>query len=438
MPSEIEYISVSDLSRALNSALERQFPEVFFSGEVSQVTVARSGHMYLSIKDADSQVAAVMWAGLANGLGFDVQPGLAVLCHGRPNIYHASGKFQIVLHRMLLAGEGALRKRFLELRAKLEKEGLFAAQRKRPLPFLPRAIGIVTSGTGAVIHDITVRLKARMPCIPTFLVDVKVQGEGAAEDIASGLEYLDSTGLVDVIILARGGGSLEDLWAFNEERVVRAVFACRTPIVCGVGHEVDVTLADFAADVRAPTPTAAAEMVAPQRDELMTRIEEIERRLRDTDRWIQPLVQGLDEAQLRLQHHADACIERARLVLARDQARLQAIEPSRLLGNLTERVSAQQERLHLALRAAIERARSGLDRSQARLEAVNPKSVMQRGFAIVQKDGVLVRSGTQLEVGDNIAVSFAQGEIGAQVTKTIEKDKEEYGSQSSIVERSTR
>lgn len=411
----------------LNVALERQFPEVFFAGEVSQVTVARSGHLYLSIKDEHSQLSAVMWAGMAAGLGFEVQPGLAVLCHGRPNIYHASGKFQIVLHRMLVAGEGALRKRFLELKAKLEREGLFSVDRKRTLPFLPRAIGIVTSGTGAVIHDIMVRLKARMPQIPSYLVDVKVQGEGAAEDIARGIEYLDSAGLVDVIILARGGGSLEDLWAFNEERVVRAVFACRTPLICGVGHEVDVTLADFAADVRAPTPTAAAEMVVPKRDELLMRIDELQRRLLDFERWLQPLAQQLDEAELRLNHQAQSFLERSRLLLDRDQAKLQALEPTRLLASLAERVTNHHERLNLALKTSMERARVEVERRAGRLQALNPKAVMQRGFAIVHCREQLVRGANELKLGDNIRVSFAHGQVGAEVTEESTQLEDSYG-----------
>ena len=211
------------------------------------------------------------------------------------------------------SGEGDLQRKFLELKARLEKEGFFATERKRPLPFLPKAVGVVTSKTGAVIHDMMVKIRERFPSMPVYLAETRVQGEGAASEIAEALRKIDASGLVDVIIVARGGGSLEDLWAFNEEEVVKAVFACRTPVISGVGHEVDTTLCDFAADVRAPTPTAAAEMCVPKVSDLLVRIAELERRLRDSDRWLQPRAQRVDELAGRLGTRVSGALTEAQI-----------------------------------------------------------------------------------------------------------------------------
>lgn len=460
MSREIAYITVSELSTVLNKHLERQFPEVFFTGEIAELTLARSGHLYLTIKDEFGQLSAVMWAGMAGQLDFKVEQGLSVLCHGRPNIYRVNGRFQIVLHRMLPAGEGALRKKFLELQQKLEKEGLFAIERKRKLPFLPKAVGIVTSGTGAVIHDIMVRIQERMPHLPTYLVDVKVQGPGAAQDIASALRYLDSSGLVDVIILARGGGSLEDLWAFNEEVVVRAIFACRTPVVSGVGHEVDVSLSDFVADVRAPTPTAAAEMVVPKTQDLLRELEQYERRLLDTERWLMPLMQQVDELDARLQQTIRTQLDSLLLRVSALAARVQSLEPREMLAQLLSRVNLAQERLlnvignsllekaHIldiferkldpaqplaaisrsgervesyaqrlqrAATVIVHRQAAQLDSLGQRLESLNPRSVLKRGFALVQRKGSIVMSASAIEAQDDLQLDFSDGRVNVHV-----------------------
>lgn len=461
---ELNYLSVSELNLVLNQALEQRFPEVFFEGEISEVKRAASGHMYITIKDGSSSLSSVMWAGTARSLDFSIEPGLSVQCHGRPNVYRVNGRLQIVVHRMFPSGEGALRKKFLELKAKLEKEGFFAEHRKRKLPFLPRAVGVVTSRSGAVIHDIMVRFRERMPSMQVYLVDVKVQGDGAAQEIAAGIAYLDQSKLVDVIIVARGGGSLEDLWAFNEEIVVKAIFASSVPVVSGVGHEVDISLSDLVADLRAPTPTAASEMVVPHRKELLQRLSDLERRLSDTDRWLLPLAQQVDELSLRLEHRVQSVFDEARLRLETAEVKLRSIEPGEVIralrgrldllsqklqaasareiaecsarldaaaGNLrrafplqrlslaAEKVKAAERRIINGLVAAQQTRKAELERLSSKLEAVSPQRVLQRGFSIVEGSDGVVRSVSQLREKEEIKITFAEGGARAAVTQKL-------------------
>jgi exodeoxyribonuclease VII large subunit len=463
-PSEISYISVTELNKLMDKTLQQEVGQVRFEGEISQLTRAASGHVYFTIKDEESQVSAVMWRGLAGALAFQPVEGSAVLCHGQPNVYHKNGRLQIVLSKMLPAGEGDLRKRFLQLKEKLEKEGLFAPERKRPLPFMPRAVGLVTSSTGAVVHDIMVKLRERMPQTAVHLVDVRVQGEGAAEDIARGVDLLNRSGLVEVIIVARGGGSLQDLWAFNEEVVVRAVFGSKVPVISAVGHEVDVSLSDLAADVRAPTPTAAAEMVVPKRSDLLLKIAELERRLSESDRWLQPLGQSVDELAFRLERKLGAVIEEGRLHLQAAEAKLKALRPERVIAMFHSWVELQCEKLQSALRQRLSKLQGGLDAAESRLrrslsmerlrllgeqvaagqgrlqraaertaeerrhsleklvirlESIDPRRVLKRGYAIVQKGGEVVKSSAKLELRDRLEISLAAGRVEAEVTEKL-------------------
>ena len=463
---ELNYLSVSELAALLNQVLEKNIPEIFFEGEISEVTRASSGHVYFTIKDSSSKLSAVMWSGVFETLDFPVQAGLSVQCHGKPNVYRGNGRLQIVVHRMFPSGEGALRKKFLELKAKLEKEGFFAEHRKRKLPFLPRAVGVVTSRTGAVIHDIMVRFRERMPGLQVYLVDVKVQGEGAAQEIAAAVGYLDRSKLVDVIIVARGGGSLEDLWAFNEEVVVKAIFASTTPVVSGVGHEVDISLSDLVADLRAPTPTAAAEMVIPHRKELLLRISDLERRLRDTDRWLLPLSQHLDELSLRLGNRIISVVEEGRLQLKAAQARVRSIEPGEIIrglrsrldllaqklqascsrtlaertgmldaaaGNLrrafpvqklalaAEKLTAAERKMIVSLIASQRSRAAELDRLSSKLEAVSPQRVLQRGFSIVEGSAGVVRSVHAVQEKEELKITFAEGGARATITQKLNR-----------------
>jgi exodeoxyribonuclease VII large subunit len=377
-------------------------------------------------------------------------------------VYAGSGRLQVVVHRLLEDGEGALQRQFQELKLKLEREGIFAAERKRMIPFLPKAVGIVTSQTGAVIHDMMVKIRERFPAMPVYLADTRVQGEGAAEEIAGALRQLERSALVDVIIVARGGGSLEDLWAFNEEVLVRAVFACSIPVVSGVGHEVDTTLCDFAADVRAPTPTAAAEMVVPKVSDLIVRINELARRLRDTDRWLQPRVQRVDELCLRFDSRISATVQQARLRLRAAEATLAVIRPDRVLELIRSRVDALQQRLRRSLQQElaarklslvtvatrlqratpqgevsrlqtelqgvaqqlfaaaarlVESRRQRMEHAVARLAALSPERVLERGYGIVRCNGGHLRSAGDAIAGAELEVALADGTIISTVTR---------------------
>ncbi|NDC37732.1 MAG: exodeoxyribonuclease VII large subunit [Proteobacteria bacterium] len=416
MPSQDrKALTVSELNALLRASVEQLFPEVCVEGEISEVKAGKTGHVYFTIKDKEAQIAGVMWAGVARTLGFKMEQGLSVVCYAKPTVYQARGSLQLVAHRMIPGGEGALRKKFLELKAKLEKEGYFAASRKRPLPFLPKAIGIVTSAQGAVIHDIMVKLRERMPQVRVILADVKVQGDGAAESIAKGVKDLSDSGLVDVIIVARGGGSLEDLWAFNEEPVVKAIFASAVPVISGVGHEVDVSLSDFAADVRAPTPTAAAEMVVPHRTELLKTLNDYQRRLSDPQRWLLPLGQRLDELSGRLDRRVEAVVNEAELKLCRAVESLRAIQPTRLIEVVRLRIDRAHEQLNAALRAQLTSLQHRLGRLSDRYHSVHPSQVLSRGFSVVECGGVLVRSAAEVKVGDILSVTLRQGSLKAQV-----------------------
>lgn len=422
--TEPAYLSVSEVVQLLQMVLDQAVPQLTFLAEISEITRAASGHLYLTLKDERCQMSAVMWKGSVRTLGFAPERGMAVHCFGKPAIYAANGRLQVVLSHLAPAGEGLLRKKFLELRARLEQEGLFLSQRKRPIPYLPRAIGIVTSQTGAVIHDMMVKLKERMPQVPIFLMDVRVQGEGAAVEIAAAIEYLSQSELVDVLIVARGGGSLEDLWAFNEEVVVRAIFASRIPVVSGVGHEVDVTLADLVADVRAPTPTAAAEIVVPHRTELLRRIDQIDQRLANADRWYMPLAQRVDEIDIALQRRVATRLESIRMVLGARMVLLEKIRPVALLERNRMKLEMFQQRLRGSIVSQTELQHSRLDTTAARLEGVSPRRTLERGFAIVEHQGQVLRDASKANPGELLRVRLHHGVLETKITRTFTEGSE--------------
>jgi exodeoxyribonuclease VII large subunit len=363
-------------------------------------------------------------------------------------------------------GEGELQRKFLELKDRLQREGFFSVERKRPLPFLPQAVGLVTSRTGAVVHDMMVKLRERFPSMVVYLSETRVQGDGAALEIANAIRKLDESGLVDVIIVARGGGSLEDLWAFNEEAVVKAVFACSVPVVSGVGHETDTTLCDFAADVRAPTPTAAAEMVVPKVSDLLQRINELERRVLDFDRWLQPLTQRVDELSLRLDARATALLAEGKLRIKAAEGKLASIRPDKVIellrgrielfhGRLyrvgaasTDRLSTSLSQLRERLRRAIPTekidhhrvviegfetrllvgAKRGVDDARGqvtslglRLDSINPRRVLERGYSIVRVRGKAVRSVDDVARGQDLEISVVDGRITGTVTDCVKE-----------------
>lgn len=467
-PAGNEPLTVSEVVFLLKKVIEDSVPQVTFRGEIFQFTRAQSGHVYLTLKDKESQLRAVIWRGVASQLGFKIAEGVLVDCVARPDIYHRSGTMQLVIQKMTEAGAGDLQRQFLELKAKLEKEGLFDSARKRSLPFLPKGIGIVTSESGAVIHDIVVRLNARAPFVPKYLAPVKVQGPGASEEIARAIRFLGRKPYIDVIIVGRGGGSLEDLWAFNEETTVRAIFASPVPVISAVGHESDVSLSDFVADVRGSTPTAAAELVVPERGVLQREVELLTERLNRFERWFAPFRQAADEISMRLQTQADAVLKRCAEKLLNEKRALSALRPERYLGLVRERyltvlrrfrsspqrsVSSMRDsltslnrrierrepaqmlegfklnyqnehaRLHRAMKNRVRSLREQLESKVREFNASGPQSALKRGFAIVRgAEGRVLTDIDKIEKNQDVSVTLISGSFEA-VVKEIRRGK---------------
>ena len=410
-----EVFSITELSDALHSTLEDAFTGVRFEGEISELSIAKSGHIYLTLKDESAQLSAAMWRSSVVSLGFKPAIGLKVLCEGRPSIYKQTGRLQMIVQKMQPAGEGLLQKKFLELKHRLQQEGLFDPSRKRSLPSFPKAIGVVTSGSGAVIHDIMVRIKDRMPFLQVYLVDVKVQGEGAAKEIADGIRLLNEQAIVDVIIVGRGGGSLEDLWAFNEEEVVRAIFASRIPVISSVGHETDISLSDLVADVRAPTPTAAAEMVCPKVADLLARVEELSARLQDYERWFSLREQRLDDVEARLHQARQQLVTNLTNRVERAESLLKVLMPEHRMKLAAQSIERLEQALIHRSSMLMQHYHNALERVATKLTSLNPLAVLGRGYALVQKQGVVITDAAQLKHGHSIETKLAKGSIQSTV-----------------------
>ncbi|WP_374356414.1 exodeoxyribonuclease VII large subunit [Chitinimonas sp.] len=430
--------TVSELNRAVRGLLERELPLLWVSGEISNLTIAASGHCYLSLKDGGAQVRAVMFRNRALLLPFKLREGMKVEARVSASLYEARGDYQLNVETMRPAGLGALFEAFEKLKAQLAAEGLFDAQRKRPLPAAPRAIGIVTSTLAAALRDVLTTLRRRAPHIPVLLYPTPVQGEGAAERIAAMLDCANARREVDVLILCRGGGSIEDLWSFNEEVVARAIAVSTIPVVSGVGHETDFTIADFVADLRAPTPTAAAELVAPERAALLASLAALDaRRARQWQQQWRSANQRLDYLSRRLIHPGQRLM-RQRQLLTLAQGRLQA-QMQRLIEQMQWRLqraarelahgkpalpayrlqlARSQQLLRLALSRKLERAGARLDSAAAKLGVLDPQSVLARGYSIVHtRDGRLINDAAQLQLGEVLALQFASGSATAVVTE---------------------
>jgi exodeoxyribonuclease VII large subunit len=384
--------SVSDLTTEVKAVLEDGFSAIWVEGELSNFKHHTSGHMYFTLKDAQAQLRGVMFRGHNRLLRFMPADGLAVLLFGTLTVYERRGDYQITVEFMEPKGVGALALAFEQLKARLEAEGLFAADRKRPIPRLPRKVGIVTSPTGAVVRDILTILGRRFPGLAVLVHPVPVQGPGAAEDIAAAIGRLGARPDLDVLIVGRGGGSLEDLWAFNEEVVARAIAACPIPVISAVGHETDVTIADFVADLRAPTPSAAAELVVAQRDELRQRVDELSARAEAA------LAGRLGERQ-----------ERVRM-LARHLALL---NPVVQLGRQAERLRGLRKRLEARWDLSQLARRERLGRGAARLESLSPLAVLARGYSICFSvpGRAVVKASSEAPAGTRVAVRLHQGEL---------------------------
>lgn len=435
-PSSPQILTVSALARSVRDLLEHRYPLLWVAGEISNFTVAKSGHAYFVLKDELAQLRCVMFRNRHQRLDWEPRDGMQIEAQVLVSLYEPRGDFQLNVETMRRAGLGALFEAFVRLRDKLEREGLFAVEKKRPLPPCPRAVGLITSLEGAALRDVLTTLDRRNPSVTVIVYPVKVQGQGAAEEIAAALRTAGRRDECEVLLLVRGGGSIEDLWAFNEEIVARAVRDCPIPVVTGIGHETDFTIADFAADQRAPTPTAAAELVSPERTQLLEAISrlvarvdlrmrhELEGRMLHIDHLARRLVhpgarlqaQGdlVRQLRSRLAQAAERVLAEHRwqvaLLLQRSKARLPKFD------ELSARLARTLSRLRSETRARVEQRIADCERLGTNLAHLDPNAVLKRGYSVVRDaSGLIVRQGLALARGDLVEITFAEGGASARV-----------------------
>jgi len=445
--SERAVWSVSELSRRLAATLDERFPTVWVEGEISNFKVYGSGHAYFTLKDEGAQLRAVLFRNRVRRIRFEPADGLHVLAFGAVEIYAQRGEYQLVVELLEPRGLGALQLAFEQLKERLGREGLFDAARKRALPRFPRKIGVVTSPSGAALHDMLRVIGRRFGEIHVVVAPAKVQGDGAAQEIAQGVRELNALGGVDVIIVGRGGGSLEDLWAFNDEMLARTIAASKIPVISAVGHEVDYTIADFVADVRAATPSQAAELVVREKQAVAESVGELRRRLvramsrrleaqrdrleavrerrvlTDPRRPLRELTRRLDEATARLLRAAKSSLRHAahRVELAtRD---LRGRNPVARTRQDRRRLDDLAGRLDRALARGLDRRRHRLVGVAGRLDSLSPLAVLGRGYSLtLTASGAIVRSAGQVAVGDEVGVMLHEGRLAARVTARKERD----------------
>lgn len=390
-------LSVSQINFYIKSIIENdgslQF--VLVTGEISNLTVhQRSGHIYLSLKDSNSVISAVMFAGNARRLKFRLENGMKVICRGRISVYEPSGRYQLYIEDMQPDGVGALTLAFEQLKKSLAQKGLFENAHKKPLPKFPKTIGVITSPTGAAVQDITNIIRRRFPSADIVLAPVLVQGESAPEQLVRAVNKFSASKIADVVIIGRGGGSAEDLWAFNDEQLAYAVYNCETPIISGVGHETDFTICDFVADKRASTPSAAAELAVPDRQELMSYYFK-------QKQYISAML--------------DRKIKTAQLRLENQQRRMSASSPKLKAEQLEKQLSAKSEKLTRFMNIYISDKENKLIAAKGKLDGLNPLNVLNRGYAIAEKDEKIITSSKQLKDGDDFTVILSDGKINAKV-----------------------
>ncbi|MBI3333769.1 MAG: exodeoxyribonuclease VII large subunit [Candidatus Omnitrophica bacterium] len=398
-PRPRKVLTVSELSRQIQSLLEGSFPAVWVEGEVSQPTLSTKGHMYFSLKDAGALIRCVVWRDAREGIRFNLEHGLQVICLGRVSLYPQRGDYQLYVEQVEPKGMGALQLAFEQLKEKLQKEGLFDEERKRPLPDFPARVGVVTSPTGAAIQDI---LKILRGSVEVFLRPVRVQGEGSAEAVAQAIKELNACDRLDLLIVGRGGGSLEDLWAFNEEAVARAIFRSKLPVISAVGHEKDVTISDLVADVRAPTPTKAAEMVVTQRSLFLDRLLAVLENpaFTEPEEWLKGFkeeVEGLE-------------------------ARLVASSPQAFILHQAEKLHGFQQSLVTGMSHTVDRLSAQMSGLAGRLNALSPLAVLDRGYSITfNEKGQILKEAGSVKPGQTLRTRLHQGEIKSRVESIEEK-----------------
>ena len=451
-----EAYTVSSLNREARRVIEDRLGVVWVEGEISGLARPSSGHLYWRMKDESAQLRCAMFRQNNRRLGFRPDDGQHVLARGRVSIYEPRGEYQLVVEYLEEVGEGLLRRRFEELKRKLASEGLFDPGRKREKPELPRRIGVVTSPSGAAVRDIVTVLARRFPAVPVLIYPTAVQGSGAAVEIASALELADRRSECDLLILARGGGSLEDLWSFNEEVVARAMAAVSIPIISGVGHEIDFTIADFVADVRAPTPSGAAELAVPDQSQWTARIETMGERLFRAagQRLAEPSnrltalghrlqqshpgvqlrhsAQRLDELETRYRLALRQSLEERRSRLSESAARLRGASPAERIGSLDERLGFLFRSLGRAARDALHRRRERLLLARRTLESVSPTATLERGYAIVSSgdSGAIITDARSAPPGSSVDIRLARGGLAATVETSNPPDGEQSAEES--------
>lgn len=390
-------LSVSQINFYIKSIIENdnRLQFVLVTGEISNLTVHRgSGHIYLTLKDSRSVISAVMFAGNARRLKFRPENGMKIICRGRISLYEPSGRYQLYIEDMQPDGIGALTLAFEQLKEKLAVQGLFDNAHKKALPKFPKTIGVITSPTGAAVQDITNIIRRRFPVADIVLAPVLVQGENAPEQLVRAVNKFSESGIADVVIIGRGGGSAEDLWAFNDENLAHAVYNCKTPIISSVGHETDFTICDFVADVRASTPSAAAELSVPDRQELLA--------------YYKKQLQYLSALM-------DKKLRSADLRLENQKRRLDYYAPEKIRARRYNHLILQSKRLSTAMENYISAKENNLAAYKKKLDALNPMNVLDRGYAIVEKNDEIISSAKALSEGDNITVKFCDGKINARV-----------------------
>ncbi|MBN2515093.1 MAG: exodeoxyribonuclease VII large subunit [Deltaproteobacteria bacterium] len=438
-----EILTVTELTTTIKSLLESAFGFLWVTGEISNLRQPRSGHVYCTLKAENSQIRAVVFRQTLRTIGFDLEDGMNIVCRGRLSVYQQRGEYQLIIDAAEPRGLGALQMAFEQLKKRLEEEGLFDPSRKRNIPFLPRRIGIVTSSTGAAIRDILHITKRRYPSIDILIAPVRVQGVEAPPEICGAIATLNTIEDVDVIIVTRGGGSLEDLFPFNNERVARAIFESKIPVISAVGHEIDFTIADFVADLRAPTPSAAAELVVPIKKELVDTIRSLRlrminsnqrmthrrterlssyyERVKDPRRRIEDLQMNIDDLSERLVTGLRYGFDVRERQLTNYEGLLKLMNPLTRIHNDVLKLDTMKKGVVVGFQQGMSGLKQRLQKDMALLDILSPLAVLERGYGIVRKlpDGTIFKSIKAVEVGDNVNVTVSSGSFNAQVTEIV-------------------
>ena len=442
MTTSRQILSVTLLNEHVRDLLENSFPNLWVEGEISNLSQPSSGHLYFTLKDAGAQIRAAMFRGNNRLLNFVPKNGQQVVVKARLSLYAPRGDYQLIVEQMEEAGLGALRRAFDQLRLRLQQEGLFEQERKRPLPETVRHLAVITSPTGAAIRDIISVLERRFPGLPVTVIPVPVQGTEAAPAIVRAIALVNREAEFDAILLARGGGSLEDLWAFNEEIVARAIAVSRLPVVSGVGHETDFTIADFVADVRAPTPSAAAELLSPDGEELLAtlggfevlltralrthlsrlkqQLSHLRARLRHPGQRLQDLSQKLDELELRLQRAHAQRLRQHQQHFQYLVSHLRSRHPGERIPAMNAQLAGLQLRLQRALRQQLLTQRQHLSHLAERTQLASPLAILARGYAIIENENGVIRDSRQARIGETITARVAHGQLIATITECKE------------------